>query len=151
MLAPNENWMCPRKDKEGIEIYTEFTFEGENLRIMHRIVNRHITPVYFKEGDIAFEMPVYDAYDNSCICEKCLAYFDKHIENIILNGSDYPAHEVNFEQVILMAAATILLDKYRLCKQEKYLKEAEKHLRILRKLDGCQPDLGRRKRKNSFV
>ncbi|MBO5479558.1 MAG: hypothetical protein J6A63_00005 [Clostridia bacterium] len=73
-------------------------------------------------------------------CEKCLAYFDEHVENIIFNGSDYPAHEVNFEQVILTAAATILLDKYRLCKQEKYLKEAEKHLRILRKLDGCQPD-----------
>lgn len=67
------------------------------------------------------------------------ALFDKHIGNIVKNGTAYPPHEVNFEQTIVTPAVTLLLDKYQLCGEEKYLREAEKHLRILRRFDGMQP------------
>ncbi len=73
-------------------------------------------------------------------CERLLKCFDEHIENIVKNGVIYPPHEVNFEQTIVTPAVTLLLDKYQLCGEEKYLREAEKHLKILKRFDGSQPD-----------
>ena len=73
-------------------------------------------------------------------CERLLKCFDEHIANIVKNGVIYPPHEVNFEQTIVTPAVTLLLDKYQLCGEEKYLREAEKHLKILKKFDGAQPD-----------
>ena len=71
--------------------------------------------------------------------------FDEHIENLIKNGTDYPPHEVNYEQTIVTPAASLMMDKYELSGDEKYLKEAEKHLSLLRKFDGAQPDCHRNK------
>ncbi len=71
--------------------------------------------------------------------------FDEHIDNLINNGTDYPPHEVNFEQTIVTPAMSLMLDQYRLTGDEKYLREAEKHLEILRKFDGAQPDCHRNK------
>jgi len=66
--------------------------------------------------------------------------FDEHIQTIMKNGVIYPPHEVNFEQTIVTPASTLLLDKYQLSGEEKYLREAEKHLSILMKFDGSQPE-----------
>ncbi len=72
-------------------------------------------------------------------CEEIYAKFDEHVQMILRNGTNYPPHEVNYEQTIVTPAVTILLDKYTLSGEEFYLREAEKHLRILRKFDGLQP------------
>jgi hypothetical protein len=72
--------------------------------------------------------------------KKVLAYFNEHIENIIKKGTNYPPHEVKFEQTIVTPAVCLLLDQYLLTKEEKYLQEAEKHLKILVKFHGYQPD-----------
>jgi hypothetical protein len=72
--------------------------------------------------------------------KELLELFDEHVKNIVKNGVIYPPHEVKFEQTIVTPAATIMLDKYQLCGDEFYLREAEKHLQILHKFDGCQPD-----------
>ena len=72
--------------------------------------------------------------------KEILPWFDKHIETIVSNGTNYPPHEVNFEQTIVTPAVTLLLDKYQISKDEFFLREAEKHLEILKKFDGCQPD-----------
>ena len=69
-----------------------------------------------------------------------LALFDEHIDFILKTGTNYPPHEVNFEQTIVTPAACLLLDKYLLTKDEKYLCEAEKHLKILIRFNGDQPD-----------
>lgn len=71
--------------------------------------------------------------------EEIYRLFDAHIETILKNGTNYPPHEVNFEQTIVTPATTLLLDKYAISKDPFYLHEAEKHLRILRKFDGAQP------------
>ncbi|MBQ8685185.1 MAG: hypothetical protein IJ514_03325 [Clostridia bacterium] len=67
-------------------------------------------------------------------------HFDRHVANIIDIGLNYPPHEVFYEQTIVSPAVTFLLDKYRLTKDESLLKEAEKHLAVLRRFDGFQPD-----------
>lgn len=72
--------------------------------------------------------------------KEILPLFDKHIDNIVKNGTNYPPHEVNFEQTIVTPAVTLLLDKYQISGDEKYLVEAKKHLDILEKFNGCQPD-----------
>ncbi len=68
-----------------------------------------------------------------------LAFFESHAANICKNGILYPPHEVNFEQTIVTPAVSVLLDMLRITGEEKYLAEAEKHLQILEKFDGCQP------------
>jgi hypothetical protein len=72
--------------------------------------------------------------------EDVFARFDTHIENIIDIGPTYPSHEVFYEQAIVAPAVTLILDKYRLSGEKKYLEEAEKHLAVLRRFDGIQPD-----------
>ncbi len=72
--------------------------------------------------------------------DEILKLFDEHVENIVRNGIIYPSHEVVFEQTIVTPAVTLMLDKYEISGDKKYLKEAEMHLKILRKFDGCQPD-----------
>lgn len=66
--------------------------------------------------------------------------FDTHIKNIIDIGIKYPNHEVCYEQTIVSPACTFLLDKYALTGDEYYLAEARKHLKILRRFEGEQPD-----------
>lgn len=77
--------------------------------------------------------------------ERMRALFDEHIDNIVKNGVNYPPHEVNFEQTIVTPATSLLMDQYQLTGEEKYLREAEKHLAVLRKFDGAQPDCHRNK------
>lgn len=71
--------------------------------------------------------------------DELYALYDKHVETIVKKGIVYPPHEVNFEQTIVTPAVSVLLDKYLIGKDEFYLCEAEKHLRLLRKFDGNQP------------
>ncbi len=69
-----------------------------------------------------------------------LALFNEHVANIVKNGVIYPPHEVKFEQTIVTPAMAIMMDEYEITNDKFYLREAEKHLKILRKFDGCQPD-----------
>lgn len=71
--------------------------------------------------------------------------FDEHIENLVQNGTNYPPHEVNYEQTIVTPATSLMMDQYQLTGEEKYLRETEKHLSLLRKFDGAQPDCHRNK------
>jgi len=72
------------------------------------------------------------------IKEVC-ALFDEHVQTVVKNGVVYPPHEVNFEQTIVSPCVTILMDKYFISKDEFYLREAEKHVKLLHKFDGMQP------------
>lgn len=72
--------------------------------------------------------------------DELIALFSKHVAKIVKNGVIYPPHEVKFEQTIVTPAVAIMLDEYEITNNQFYLREAEKHLTVLRKFDGCQPD-----------
>lgn len=66
--------------------------------------------------------------------------FQKHVESILKYGVYYPPSEVNFEQTIVAPAADCLIEMYLITNEEKYLKEAKKHIDILDLFNGDQPD-----------
>lgn len=72
--------------------------------------------------------------------QEMISYFREHAEIIIANASDYPAHEVSYEQSIVAPAAEFLLQMYFLTKEERYLAEAEKQLATASLFSGIQPN-----------
>ncbi|MDR3146829.1 MAG: hypothetical protein LBU00_00460 [Treponema sp.] len=72
--------------------------------------------------------------------EKLRGCFLKHADTVLRNGTDYPAHEVKYEQSIVAPAAIILFEAYRFSKDERYRKGAERQLEILALFNGRQPD-----------
>jgi hypothetical protein len=72
--------------------------------------------------------------------EKLWDCFLEHADTILQNDTNYPAHEVNFEQCIAAPAAYTLFQAYRFSKEEKYLVGAKKQLAILSLFNGRQPD-----------
>ena len=104
---------------------------------------------YYKNGGTGFypngirfrEMcRAFEESEDAELYREVLALFDRHVETLIEHGTNYPPHEVNYEQSIVTPAACLLLDKYIMEKDERYLVEAEKHLRLLKKFNGAQPD-----------
>lgn len=72
--------------------------------------------------------------------QEILDFYRVHVENIIKNGTDYPKHEVNFEQTIVTPAATFISSFYNLCPSARFLQEAKKHIEILERFNCQQPD-----------
>jgi hypothetical protein len=72
--------------------------------------------------------------------EKLRSCFLEHADTILRNGTEYPAHEVKFEQSIVAPAAYILFQAYRFSKEERYLTGAKKQLEVLSLFNGRQPD-----------
>lgn len=68
------------------------------------------------------------------------ALFLNHIENIIKIGTDYPGHEVTYEQSIVAPAVIYIFQGYLITGDERYITEGKKHLRILELFCGEQPD-----------
>lgn len=104
---------------------------------------------YYKNGGTGFypngirfrEMcRAFEESEDTELYREVLALFDRHVQTLIEHGTNYPPHEVNYEQSIVTPAACLLLDKYIMEKDERYLSEAEKHLRLLKKFNGAQPD-----------
>ncbi len=64
-----------------------------------------------------------------------------HVETLMKNGTDYPAHEVSMEQTIVTPAHTLPASYYDLLeKREDMLEESRKHMEILVRFNGDQPD-----------
>lgn len=72
--------------------------------------------------------------------EELMEYFAEHCDFIIRRGTDYPAHEVNFEQSIVAPAANLLLQMYQATGDARYLEGAEEQLAVLELFNGRQPD-----------
>jgi len=63
-----------------------------------------------------------------------------HLGRIIANGTNYPVHEVNFEQTIVSPASGLLLDWCAAFGREKEVWEAiPRQLEMLKRFDGDQP------------
>lgn len=72
--------------------------------------------------------------------EELLALYREHADRMCERDICYPASEVNYEQSIVAPAADILLSVYVLTGDAKYLKAAERQIRILELFNGMQPD-----------
>ena len=65
--------------------------------------------------------------------------YKKHAEVIMKNSTNYPEHEVKYEQTIVAPAVTILSQLYMLTEDKRLLKDAGKHIKILERFNGMQP------------
>lgn len=72
--------------------------------------------------------------------DRVLALFVGHGERIVARGTDYPSHEVNFEQSIVAPAATILLELHAATGAARWLEAARPHVAMLDRFEGRQPD-----------
>lgn len=71
--------------------------------------------------------------------EKMLSLFKKHADNIIKNGTDYPKHEVNYEQTIVTPAVSIVAEYGLVSGDNRCYGEAKKHMACLERFSGFQP------------
>ncbi len=94
----------------------------------------------------AFETPYYrlvkylEAEGMNGLAEKLTGCFRQHADTLYGIGTDYPPHEVHYEQSIVAPAAELMLEFCRLTEEKKYLEGAVKQLDILEKFNGMQPD-----------
>lgn len=65
--------------------------------------------------------------------------FLTHGDNAVVIGTNWPAHEVKYEQSIVAPSVDILLQCYELSGDTKYLDEAERQLPLLEAFNGAQP------------
>ncbi len=65
--------------------------------------------------------------------------YKKHAETIMKNSTNYPEHEVKYEQTIVAPAVTILSQLYMLTEDKRLLDDAGKHIKILERFNGSQP------------
>jgi hypothetical protein len=104
---------------------------------------------YYTQGGTKFyaiEIPVYDII--SCLekenmteeKERLIQFFKEHCEALINNGLNYPTSEVNYEQSIVAPAAFILMQMYRVTKEQKYIDGAKEQMKALELFNGLQPD-----------
>lgn len=102
-----------------------------------------------------YEKGGYDFYPNGIFVRDLIIAFDEnglaaeaanlkekflvHVEKIIGRGTNYPKHEVNYEQTIVTPAVSFILDAYLLTGDERYLKEIKPHVAALERFDGIAP------------
>lgn len=134
---------CPWIALFYIKLY-ELTKESENLTLAFRVLR-----TYYQKGGAKFYAIEIPAAEMIAYLEKegrkeekeeLLGYLKEHAEFIIQTATNYPCHEVYYEQSIVAPAANFLFDIYEITKEERYLTEAEKQLEILELFNGLQPD-----------
>lgn len=118
--------------------------QEDDLEIAYRTMKK-----FYQDGGYRFypvETPVaalFQELKNAGKYEKMEAVkemFQKHADRLLLAGTNYPAHEVNYEQSIVSPAANILLQVYEITGEEKYLDGGHRQLEVLELFNGFQPD-----------
>ncbi len=108
----------------------------------------NIMKSYYSQGGknfYAFTIPVlklanlFEKAGKTAWKKEICSYFREHADVIIANASNYPAHEVSYEQSIVAPAAEFLFQMYFLTKEERYLHEAEKQFKTAILFSGVQP------------
>ncbi len=72
--------------------------------------------------------------------EELLGWFREHCNYIMEKGTDYPKHEVNYEQSIVAPAANLLLQMYKVTGEEQFLEGAKCQIKVLELFNGRQSD-----------
>ena len=71
--------------------------------------------------------------------EKLRKLYEKHVANLVKNGTNYPDHEVRYEQSIVTASTLFMAQMYMINHDKKLIGECEKQIKILEKFNGRQP------------
>lgn len=72
--------------------------------------------------------------------EELLSFFRRHADQLLKTGTNYPKHEVNYEQSIVAPATQILLEVYLATREPAYLEGARRQMVCLEAFNGRQPD-----------
>ena len=72
--------------------------------------------------------------------QELLTYVRTHCDFVAETGTNYPAHEVNYEQSIVAPATNLLLQMYKVTGEKKYLEAGKKQMAVLELFNGTQPD-----------
>lgn len=76
---------------------------------------------------------------NIALAAEMKKLFLNHGDNVVAIGTDWPAHEVKYEQSIVAPSVDILLQCYELSNDNKYLNEVNNQMPLLEAFNGCQP------------
>lgn len=69
-----------------------------------------------------------------------LVLYKNHADQMAKTGTDYPPHEVNYEQTIVTPGATFIT-QYSLASHDgSYIDDAKKQIEVLERFNGHQPD-----------
>lgn len=129
-----------------MNLYAEMYELKNDKKYIEKAFN--IAKIYYKKGGgkfYAINLPfvkVYKGLLKADMTEKAQIvkeWFLNHGNTIIGYGTNYPPHEVKFEQSIVAPAIDILLECYLISDDERYLNEARKQLPILEAFGGTQP------------
>ena len=122
----------------------QLTGEEQYLKNAYGALNN-----YYQKGGwkfYAIDIPMHRLFETlqkTGWTEKAIAIcenFIQHGKYILEAGTNYKAHEVNYEQSIVAPAAWNLLELYHITHEEKYLQGAKKQLSVLELFNGIQPD-----------
>jgi len=72
--------------------------------------------------------------------EILLSQYKRHVDNLINNSTNYPKHEVNYEQTIVAPAATLITDYLKFDNSESVGYAATEQIKVLERFNGHQPD-----------
>lgn len=102
---------------------------------------------YAKGGEkfYAIGVPMLDGVEQlremkSPHADEVLKLHRQHIERILATGTNFPPHELIYEQSIVGPAVVMLLEWHRLTGDKKALEQAKVHLGLLELFCGRQPD-----------
>lgn len=101
---------------------------------------------HFGHGFYAFGIPVSDGINLmkkeglNELADDLLTDFETAAAIYIKNGTNYPPHEVNYEQTIVTPLVMMLTQLYQLTGKKEYLDEVERQLPLLESFSGFQPD-----------
>ena len=116
------------------EAYLEYTYRI--LKYYYSVGGRKFYP----NGLTMYK--TYQAFKLSSFTDRAdeiKGLFIAHADNMVLNGTSYPKHEVNFEQTIVSPAATFISEIAYITGEEKYKIAAKKHISVLERFNGHQP------------
>lgn len=118
--------------------------DTEYLMIMSRVMKKYYEGGgdHFYPNAISIDEPI-NALREAGLDKEANELLDsaiRHTAVMIANGTDYPKHEVDYEQTISAPAVTFMLALYRLTGERAYLEYAEPHLELLERFNGFAPD-----------
>ncbi len=142
-LHTNRLYNYPWAVKLFLELYL---LDGalEHLEYAYRAMRRYYR--FHGERFYAFTIPIrqiltlLQTANMQKEYEELLSYFCAHAEVMIQNATNYPKHEVAYEQSIVAPAAKFLLELYEVTHDERYLVEATKQMQTMALFSGTQPD-----------
>lgn len=122
----------------------KLTKDTEYLEIMMRILRKYYEgggARFYPNGiSIAETVEALIAAGMRKEAADLTALYRTHVDNMVKNGTNYPPHEVNYEQTIVTPAATFISQFCKITGETKYIEEAEKQIRVLERFNGHQPD-----------